>query len=226
MQLSFFTAGLPTLLDEVPERFFYHPTYPDIYCNQLGMLYYPEDKYVMSENRTIQYLIFKGTRARVAKRDVTIYQCFTGRVEKFSKMLFRNGNVNDFSIGNMITSRDSDKAEKKIIERTMQDFIAETIIDLYVLEKVWQTNYNTPPTELHDRLMLPTWVRNLSSIYVKEKVTKTGTRRGNGRGIVMLPNGRWKSIPYDPKTKIRKYLGIFGTEEEALAAVKAWKSQM
>jgi len=226
MQLSFFTAGLPVLPDGEQELFFYHPTYPDIYCNQIGVLYYPEDKYVMSENRTIQYLIFKGTRARIAKRDIVIYQCYTGRVEKFSKMLFRNGNVNDFSIENMITSRDCDKAEKKIIEEGMRNFIAETGMDLSILEKVWLTNYGVAPTELHDRLLLPQWVRNLSFIYFKEKLEIARSRKGNGKGIAKLPSGKYKALPYDSKTKNRKYLGTFATEEDALAAVKAWKQSL
>lgn len=219
---SFFTALLPVIPDGEPERFYYHPTHPQIYCNQIGVLYFSEDIYLLSECRAVQYLIVKSTRERVAKRDIVVYQCYSGAIQKFSKMLFRNGNPNDLSVGNIITSLDCPKKDIKTIKEAMQDFIDETAIDLYLLETKYVEKYGIPPTELHDKLMLPQWVRNLSRIFIK-----ANDQRSTGiKGIIRLPNGTFKAIPYNSLTKTRKYLGIYPTTEEAAEAIYKWKTQM
>ena len=160
-----FEALSPTLEEGEEELRFQHPV-EGIFCNQLGILFYDESRYYMVHHggtTTVRYIDAEsghqtkkalGTKARV------VWECYHGRemTQSYAHFYHRNGNIMDFSYGNIVTAEELSPKERILVASKRRKFIQGSIKYLIQLEKRHEEGMGIEA--LHEALMLPDWLIN------------------------------------------------------------------
>ena len=161
----YFEALSPQLEEDEEEIFFHHPT-EDLYCNQLGIIFYNEEKYYMvhtSAGTTLRYTDRESghqTKRAVGAKARIVWECYnsSGKTMTHPHFYHRNGNVMDFSYGNVVTAEDLTSKERMMVAGKRRRFIQESIRYLIQLEKKHEEGMGIEA--LYQSLMLPDWLVN------------------------------------------------------------------
>ena len=179
---SLFDAVPPKLEDHEEEIIYVHPALPDISCNQLGVLYFDEDKYVLLENVNGSYLRSKsnkgdkksyGTKLRI------LWECYGGKLygKTHSPHIYQiNANIYDCTRENLLLATEADKKTQAELNLRKKVFVNESILRLIEIEKKW-TPLGYSPEELWTLMALPFWLVGARRRHSGEKEVKFKKRR-------------------------------------------------
>lgn len=158
----FFQAKFPTIEDHEEEIFYQHPT-EDIKCNQVGILYYDEDRYsaysTLSGSVVREHQTYNGRAARlVGSKPKVIWECYHNRLlERGSHFLFLNANPLDLTKENLLTLIEIDPDIRKEAAKAKKKFIDNSMDHLIRLEKKFEKEGITNQ-QLHKMLQIPNWL--------------------------------------------------------------------
>lgn len=150
------------LEDHEEEIFFEHPT-EDIRCNQLGVLYFDEDRYVsytMTTGSIVrEHESYNGLRIRmVGSKHKIAWECFHGEIlDSGTHFMFRNANSLDTTKDNLLPLTRVDKSIKAEASATKSKFFKASLEHLIKLEEKHKER-GIESAELHKLLQLPTWL--------------------------------------------------------------------
>lgn len=155
-----FEAKAPMLEDHEQEIIFTHPS-GEFSCNQLGVLYYDEDKYVLLENVNGSYMkttdrknLSKGTKLRL------VWECYTNEIypTKHSPHIYQvNANVYDFTRENLILAPTLNKYWQRELNAVRKDFIKKSVEHLIQIEERWD-KLGVSKEEVWTMLLIPYWL--------------------------------------------------------------------
>ena len=174
-----FEAKIPMLEDHEEEIIYTHPTKEGITCNQLGVLYFDESRYVLIENTNGSFLkandktnTSHGTKIRL------VWECYRGDVYELSHSphIYQiNANIYDYTQENLLLAKEADKQTQGILNLRKKSFVNESILHLMKIEKRWAP-HGFSPEELWTLMDLPFWL--------------VGARRRHNGETGRLPNKR------------------------------------
>ena len=159
---NLFQAKFPTLEDHEEEIFYQHPT-EDIKCNQLGVLYYDEDRYstypTASGATVREHQKFNKEGARsVGSKIKIIWECYHQEILGIgAHCLFLNANPLDRTKENILMISKIDPATKKEASRAKAKFISNTVDHLITLERKFEKE-GISNQQLHKLLQIPNWL--------------------------------------------------------------------
>lgn len=161
---NLFDAKLPIFEDGEEEIFYQHPEF-DIKCNQLGALYLDEDVYYVVYSRYGIYVRSRENqngkikfRDNLGMKQKIVWECYAGRRLNSGKQFYHvNGNVLDFSYGNLAPAASSDPKAAAAMVGKKKRFIQTSVDRLLELELKYQER-GIPKDELHELLQLPQWL--------------------------------------------------------------------
>ena len=150
-------------LGMLEEEIFYQHPIEDIKCNQIGMLYYDEERYVAYEMRTgsvvreFEAWNGKGVRVIGSKLKV-IWECYHNqKLEAGAHFLFTNGNPLDLTMKNILAINKIDPDTKQQASKTKVRFIQNSVEHLVKLEAKYEKR-GIEQKQLHDLLQIPNWL--------------------------------------------------------------------
>lgn len=216
----YFEALSPQLEEHEEEIQFPHPT-EDLYCNQLGIIFYNEEKYYMvhaSSGITLRHTDAQSghqTKRAVGAKARIVWECYnsTGKTMTHPHFYHKNGNVLDFSYGNIVTAEDLTSKERMIVANKRRKFIHESVRYLIQLEKKHEEGMGIE--ELYKSLMLPDWLINQ-----RQKLTGAPPkkeRRPSSAG------GRRSLVTLEEEDKVER-LYWAGFTFKQITAEMGWKS--
>ena len=150
------------LEDHEEEIFFQHPV-EEIRCNQLGILYYDESRYVSYDMRSgtvvREHGSYNGGRPRlVGTKQKVIWECFHNQIlDPGCHFLYTNCNPIDFSIENLLAVPSIDKSFKLELLRKKNRFIKTSVEHLVKLETKYEKR-DIDKNTLYELLQLPNWL--------------------------------------------------------------------
>ena len=157
-----FETMLPELEPGEKEIFFKHPV-EDIKCNQLGVIYYDEERYVCYETRSgsavkeLEKWNKKRARA-VATKTKVIWECYHGdNLESGTQFLYTNGNPLDVTKENLLAITRLDATVRQNASKTKKQFINNSVDHLIKLEAKYKKR-GIDSDLLHELLLLPNWL--------------------------------------------------------------------
>jgi len=157
-----FETMMPELEPGEKEIFFKHPV-EDIKCNQLGVIYYDEERYVCYDTRTgsvvkeMEKWNKKLTRA-VATKNKVIWECYhQDKLDAGTQFLFTNGNPLDVTKANLLAITKLDPAVRQNASKIKKQFINASVDHLVKLEAKYKKK-GIEPDLLQDLLQLPNWL--------------------------------------------------------------------
>jgi hypothetical protein len=159
---NLFQAKFPTIEDHEEEIFFQHPK-EDIKCNQLGVLYYDEDRYstypTASGATVREHQKFNKVAARsVGSKTKIVWECYHQEIlEIGAHCLFLNANPLDMTKENIIMLSKTDPATKKEASKAKAKFISNSIDHLIGLERKFEKE-GISNQQLHKLLQIPNWL--------------------------------------------------------------------
>lgn len=171
-----FECLYPTLEKKDKEIFFKHP-FEDIKCNQLGVLYYDEERYVAYDSRTgsvvREHLAWNGKAVRVlGSRSKVVWECYhQEKLESGSHFIFMNCNTLDWSMENLLILSKLDANTKSEVTKARSEFIKNTVEHLVKLEAKYEKR-GIEQKQLHDLLQIPNWLSGARSRYKGAKYAK------------------------------------------------------
>jgi hypothetical protein len=170
----------PTLPDLEEEIFYQHPT-EAIKCNQLGVLYYDEERYVTYDVRSgsvvREHAAWNGVKARlVGSRPKVVWECY--HQEKLGNgvhFVYMNSNPLDLSIENLKVHSKLDARTKLETSKVKSLFVKNSVEYLIKLEDKHKKR-GMDKSDLHEALQIPNWLSGARSRYTgpvsKYKVEK------------------------------------------------------
>ena len=153
---------LPELEPGEKEIFFKHPR-EDIKCNQLGVLYYDEERYVCYDTRTGSVVKelekWNKKKARViATKTKVIWECYhRDNLELGTKFMFTNGNPLDVTKANLLAIIKLEDTARQDAAKIKKTFIKNSVDHLIKLEAKYKKK-GIEPDLLHQLLQLPNWL--------------------------------------------------------------------
>lgn len=157
-----FECLYPVLGESEEEIFYHHPT-EEIKCNQIGILFYSDERYVSYDMPTGSVVrefssYNKGKMRIVGAKPKIIWECYYGRpLESGSHFLFLNGNPLDVSKDNLLAINKTDPTTKAIAIEVKREFIYNSVQHLVKLEEKYKKRGIDPET-LHKLLIIPNWL--------------------------------------------------------------------
>ena len=151
-----FEAKFPKLEDHEEEVFFHHPV-EEIYCNQLGALYYESSSYVCYDKNESNVVRNQKTGKNVGTKIRVIWECYTGKIVTNPHFLFVNGNPLDTRRENMRKISELPKKEWEALQSVKKRFIQKSVEHLVKLEER-ASKMGLSNSELNQILMLPYWL--------------------------------------------------------------------
>ena len=155
-----FEAKAPMLEDGEEEILYVHPT-GEYSCNQLGVLYYDEEKYSLLENINGSYMrtndkrnISKGTKLKL------VYECYKNILfeGRNSPHIYQaNANIYDFTEENLILSASITRQEQVALHAVKKEFINKSLERLIQIENRWSL-LGVSKEELWTMLVIPYWL--------------------------------------------------------------------
>jgi len=178
---SLFDCKYPELEPHEEEVFYQHPLYSDIKCNQLGVLYYDEDKYYFSQRWGNPILWYTGSnKDNVGGRYKITWECYHGRVSPGLVNLF-DMNPYNCTKDNLYVNCDLKKSEYAERIKYRRRFIYNTVMQLEAFAE--RHPYMTPGeimSELNlQRVYRTAWTSHLAGVRVKvptEPINKPYTK--------------------------------------------------
>jgi hypothetical protein len=158
---NLFDALSPMLEDHEEELFFQHPTL-DIKCNQLGAVYYNEDKYMYLHNKQGGSFMETKSRRNLGSKVRVVWECYRGQTHSGSgspHFFFANGNILDYRPENVFLSNDLLPKEKAQMAREKAKFILSSVQKLMELEIKYE-KVGIKKEELHTAMLIPVWLVN------------------------------------------------------------------
>ncbi len=158
---NIFDALSPMLEDHEEELFFQHPTL-DIKCNQLGAVYYNEDKYMYLHNKQGGSFMETRSRKNLGSKVRVVWECYQGQTHSGSgspHFFFANGNILDYRPENVFLSNDLLPKEKAQMAREKAKFILSSVQRLMELE-IYYEKRGIKKEELHTAMLIPVWLVN------------------------------------------------------------------
>ena len=159
------------LEDHEEEIIYIHPS-GEFSCNQLGVLYYDEDKYVLLENVNGSYMkttdrknLSKGTKLRL------VWECYHNQIypTKNSPHIYQaNANVYDFTQENLILASSLNKYWQRDLNSVRKEFISKSIDHLIKIENRWSL-LGVSKEEVWTMLVIPYWLVGARKRYAGEK---------------------------------------------------------
>lgn len=167
---SLFDAKIPVLEDHEEEILFFHPIWKGIKCNQLGVVYFDEEKYSsIGLFPNITYRTLKSPHTVLGTKEVVVYECYYGGDFKRKQFYHVNGNPYDFTPDNLIPTNDYKHPRREEAKENKKRFLEKTLHHLVRLEEKFNKE-GISNQELHDFLMLPLWIRNARRIFRDGKI--------------------------------------------------------
>lgn len=151
-----FQAKFPTLEPHEEEVFFHHPE-EEIYCNQLGVLYFEPGTYVIYEKNDSSMVRRIGTKKTSGSKMRIIWECYTGQKTTNPHFLYVNGNPLDTRFENLRKTSELSKTEWEILQKTKKRFIQKSVDYLLKLE-ARADKIGMDKEGLYKILMLPYWL--------------------------------------------------------------------
>ena len=158
---NIFDALAPMLEDHEEELFFQHPT-EDIKCNQLGVVYYNEDKYLYLHNKQGGSFMESGTRRNLGSKVRIVWECYRGQTHSGAgspHFFFANGNILDYRPENVFLSNELMPKEKAEMARSKAKFILFSIQRLMELE-IYYEKRGIKKEDLYTAMLIPVWLVN------------------------------------------------------------------
>jgi len=157
-----FECMYPTLGEDEEEIFYQHPT-EGIKCNQLGILFYDEERYVSYDMTTgsvvREFGAYNGDKIRViGSKTKIIWECYHGKhLESGCHFLYLNGNPLDSTKENLLAVSKIDPITKAIATEVKLKFIRNTVEHLVKLEAKYDKR-GIGKEALHKLLHIPNWL--------------------------------------------------------------------
>ena len=157
-----FECMYPVLKDKEKEIFYQHPL-EDIKCNQLGVLYYNEERYTTYDLRSgsvvREHYAWNGVKAKIIGTKLKIiWECYhNNNLASGSQFLFTNGNPLDLTMENVLAINRIDEATKKEVTKIKARFIQNSVEHLIKLEAKYEKR-GIEQKQLHDLLQIPNWL--------------------------------------------------------------------
>lgn len=151
-----FEAKFPVLEPHEEEIFFPHPT-EEIYCNQLGALYYEEGTYTVYDKNDSKQVRQQRTGKNVGSKMRVIWECYVGKLVSSPHFLFVNGNPLDTRFENIRKISELGQKEWTELKTVKKNFIENSVDHLLKLE-ARAGNIGIDKNELYSILMLPYWL--------------------------------------------------------------------
>lgn len=155
-----FEATSPVLEDHESEIHYQHPT-EDIYCNQLGIVFYNEEKYrLLVSNAGIA--VKTRENVNVGSKNRIVWECYRNQIYSGAgspHYFHMNGNVYDFTPDNLKISTELTTRERAAASAARSAFIKESVKYLKALEKKFEKR-GIEIHNLYETLNLPTWLIN------------------------------------------------------------------
>lgn len=158
---NIFDALAPMLEDHEEELFYQHPTL-DIKCNQLGVVYYNEDRYFYLHNKQGGSFLEKDTRKNLGSKVRVVWECYHGKFHSGAgspHFFFANGNILDYRPENVFLSNDLLPKEKAQMARAKAKFILSSVQRLMELEIKYEKR-GIKKEELYTAMLIPVWLVN------------------------------------------------------------------
>jgi predicted metallo-beta-lactamase superfamily hydrolase len=157
-----FECMYPVLKEKEKEIFFKHPT-EDIKCNQLGVIYYDEERYVCYDTRTgsvikeLEKWNKKAART-IATKNKVIWECYhQDNLEAGTQFLFTNGNPLDLTKDNLLAITRLEPEVRKSASETKKRFIKNSVDYLVHMESKFEKRGMDKPA-LYEALQIPNWL--------------------------------------------------------------------
>lgn len=175
-----FECVYPVLPEHEEEIFFQHPT-EAIKCNQLGVLYYDEERYVTYDLRSgsivREHAAWNGVKPRlIGSKPKVVWECYHN--EKLGNgihFFYVNSNPLDWTVENLLIQNRLDAKSRLEAGKSKSLFIKNSVEHLIKLEVKFKEK-GIEKKELHQALQLPTWLSGARSRYTgpvsKYKVKK------------------------------------------------------
>jgi len=153
-----FQAKYPVLEPHEEEIFYHHPV-EEIYCNQLGVLYYDEGVYSIYDKNESKQIRQQKTGRNIGSKMRVIWECYVGQIVSCPHFLYVNGNPLDTRFENIRkTSELSPKGKEWAeLQKTKKKFIQKTVEYLLKLEARAE-KVGMDKEQLYQVLMLPSWI--------------------------------------------------------------------
>lgn len=167
---SLFDAKIPVLEADEEEVFFPHPKWEGIKCNQLGVVYFDEERYSsIGLFPNITYRTLKSPHIVLGTKEVVVYECYYGGDFKRRQFYHVNGNLYDFTPDNLIPTNDYKHPRHEEAKENKKAFIKRTMEHLVRLEQRFSKE-GIEKEDVYNLLMLPLWIRNARKIYVDGRI--------------------------------------------------------
>lgn len=158
---NFFQCMYPTLEEHEEEVFYDHPTEKGIKCNQIGILYYPEDKYTIyyrqSSDLMRENLSKDRTYRSIGNRERVVYECYTGKSWSGSHFIHLNCNHLDNTYDNLCVKTEIPKEVARSVASFKKKFVAASVERLMQLEAKAQQG-GLEIEQLYQIIGLPNWL--------------------------------------------------------------------
>lgn len=151
-----FQAKFPVLEPHEEEIFYHHPV-EEIYCNQLGALYFEEGTYIIYDKNESKLVRHMKTGKNVGSKMRIIWECYVGKIVSGPHFLYVNGNPLDTRFENIRKTSEVSKEEWEILQKTKKRFIQKSVEYLLKLEARAE-KIGVDKEQLYQILMLPYWL--------------------------------------------------------------------
>ena len=153
----FFESKFPTLEDHEEEIFFHHPLY-NIKCNQIGVLYYDEEVFVLYQNCKGNTIKNKEISKTIGSKTKVAWECYHGEILAGTHFLYVNGNVLDARKENLMAPSKLSKQELAKLSKVKKNYCLASAIYLKKIESRME-KVGIGKEELYDLLVLPNWLK-------------------------------------------------------------------
>ena len=183
---NYFDCLSPMLEDHEEEVLFKHPQH-DVYCNQLGALYFPDE--VKAQTREsgqwkildvkTQFYVVLGFKERIVR------ECYDGFSYKNYSFYHKDGNPYNLTSENIIALSKGDKDNSKF-RKQRRYFIMETLKHMNSREP-YIVKRGLDPMDYWETMQLPKWVMQEYRLYKGKPIpTLDGAKKKYMKGDEQL----------------------------------------
>lgn len=159
---NYFEQVLPSLEADEEEVWFTHP-FENVKCNQLGILAFDEEEYLMVDlahkscyirkrNHLGKFVISIGTKSNV------VWECYH-QIKSKSRILHINHNEEDYTFDNLYSTAEESQYEKVVRNKEKREW--ETRSAKVLLEKELEMAAKGLDKETYRNLLnIPSWLRS------------------------------------------------------------------
>jgi len=153
----FFESKFPMLEDHEEEIFFHHPLY-DIKCNQIGVLYYDDEEFVLWQNCKGNTMQNKKINRQIGSKTKIAWECYHGEILTGTHFLYANGNILDLRKENLLFQSNLSKQEQLRLAKIKKNYQIASALYLKTIETRVE-KWGISKEELYDFLTIPSWLK-------------------------------------------------------------------